>query len=54
MSPKAIYSFAALVGGTVGGFIPALWGGSSFGGWSIITSTVAGLVAIWLAHRYLI
>lgn len=54
MSPKAIYLLAATVGGTLGSFIPELWGGSAFGGWSIITSAVAGLAAIWAAYRYLV
>jgi len=54
MSPKAIYLVAATVGGTVGGFIPMLWGDSGLGAWSILTSTVGGLVAIWLSYRYLI
>ncbi len=53
MSPKAIYLLTATIGGTIGGFIPMIWGGSSFDGWSIITSTVAALGAVWLAYRYL-
>lgn len=54
MSPKAIYILAATVGGTIGGFVPLLWGGSTFDGWSIILSMVGGFGALWLSYRYLV
>jgi hypothetical protein len=51
MSNKSIIWLGAGIGGTVGGFIPGLWGGSDFGGWSILLSTVGGLAGIWLAWK---
>lgn len=41
--------FFATVGGIAGAYVPVLWGDSDmFGGWSILLSTVGGLVGIWL------
>jgi len=53
MSNRSLYLLGAAVGGTIGGFVPGLWGGSDFGGWSILLSTAGGLLGIWVAHKYL-
>ena len=51
MNTRALYYLGAGIGGTVASLIPALWGGSLFGGWSIILSGVGGLVGIWAAYK---
>lgn len=53
MSNRSLYFLGAAIGGTIGGFIPALWGGSLFGGWAILLSTIGGLLGIYGAYRYI-
>ena len=37
---------------TAGAFIPYLWGDKDlFSGWSILFSTIAGIVGIWLGYK---
>ena len=52
MSPKVIYTLGATIGGSLGGYLPALWGASLFSGWGIIGSTVGGLAGVWLGYKY--
>ncbi len=40
-----------IVGSTVGGFIPALWGESLFSVASMFFATVGGIFGIWLGYR---
>ena len=47
MSKKTIVMIFATIGLTVGSFIPALWGGSLLGGWSIFLSFVGGMAGVW-------
>ncbi|HUD11515.1 MAG TPA: hypothetical protein VMS08_03820 [Candidatus Saccharimonadia bacterium] len=53
MSNRSLYFLGAGIGGTIGGFVPAIWGGSLLGGWSILLSTVGGLVGIWAAYKFI-
>jgi outer membrane lipoprotein SlyB len=52
---KSVVWIGAIAGGIIGGFIPALWGDSSFlSPWSIIFSTiggVAGIVAVYKLYK---
>jgi len=53
---KILIGMGALVGGIAGAYVPALWGDTDiFSGWSILFSTIGGLVGIWvgylIAHR---
>ena len=43
--------FGAIVGSTVGGFIPSLWHASMFSVWGVILSTIGGVVGIWAAWK---
>jgi hypothetical protein len=52
MSNRSLYWLGAGIGGTIGGFVPALWGGSLLGGWSIILSTVGGIIGLWAAYKF--
>jgi hypothetical protein len=51
MSKRNLLLLGAAVGGTIGGFVPGLWGGSDFSGWAILLSVVGGFVGLWAALR---
>jgi hypothetical protein len=51
MSNRSIFILGATIGGTAGGCAPGLWGGSDLGGWSILLSTIGGLLGIWVAYK---
>ena len=51
MNTRALYYLGAGIGGTVASLIPALWGGSLLGGWSIILSGVGGIAGLWVAYK---
>ena len=40
-----------LVGSTVGGMAPQLWGDGPFSGWSLLLSMAGGLSGIWAGYR---
>lgn len=49
MNKRAV-TFSAVVGMTVGGFVPMLWGDDNFfGGMSLLLTLVGGIAGIWLA-----
>lgn len=41
----------AIVGGVVGGYVPLLWGGSTFSFVSILLSGVGGFAGIYLGYK---
>lgn len=42
----------ALIGMTVGGCVPMLWGDDSFiGGWSLLLGLVGGILGVWLGAK---
>jgi hypothetical protein len=43
--------FGAIVGSTVGGFVPGLWHASLFSLWGLVFSTAGGLLGIWAAWK---
>lgn len=43
--------FAVLLGSTVGGFIPDLWGAGLLSYSALILSAVGGLVGLWLVYK---
>ena len=51
MSKKTIIYVFSGVAMTLGSMIPALWGGSLLGGWSIVLGLVGGLVGVWLGVK---
>lgn len=38
-------------GSTFGGLIPELWGGSAFGGMSLVLGVLGGVAGLWLGAR---
>lgn len=45
---KTVMMIMSTLGMTVGGAIPALFGASMLGGWSILGGLIGGFVGIWL------
>lgn len=51
MSLKFWITVCVLIGSTIGGFIPALWGDFSlFSGAGIIGSFIGGIIGIWVGY----
>jgi len=50
MEKKVVYIFVG-IGGTVGGYLPVIFGASAFSGWSIVGSTIGGIIGIVLAVK---
>ncbi len=50
MTKKLILLFL-FVGSLLGGYIPLLWGGSAFSGWSILFSTLGGFLGIYIGYK---
>jgi hypothetical protein len=42
--------FGALIGSTVGGFIPTLWGADLFSYTSVLLSGIGGFAGIWIGY----
>ena len=54
MSPRVLYFIGATVGGTIGGFVPDLWGAGAFSEWGVLLSTIGGLAGLWIAYKYFV
>ena len=50
MDRRVIWFFVG-VGMTVGGFLPAIWGGSALGFVSLVFGTLGGIAALWLGLK---
>ena len=49
---KLLMSMSVLAFGTLGGFVPYLWGDTNFfGGWSILFSTIGGFFGVWVGYK---
>jgi uncharacterized membrane protein YeaQ/YmgE (transglycosylase-associated protein family) len=51
MGGRSAIGFGGFVGMTVGGFVPELWGASSFGLSSFLFGIVGAVAGIWLCAR---
>ncbi len=51
MNSRPFIWIGMIVGSTVGGFVPALWGDSMFSMSSIILSTIGGVAGIVLGYK---
>jgi len=50
MDKKVVYIFVG-IGGTVGGYLPVIFGAGALSGWSILGSTIGGIIGIVLATK---
>ncbi len=48
---KTTLGIGATIGGLIGGYIPVLFGQSDFSLWSILGSTIGGIIGIIIARR---
>lgn len=48
---KGVITICASAGGVIGGYIPVLFGSSSFGGWSLLGAFIGGLAGIWVGVK---
>jgi hypothetical protein len=51
MEPKRIIMFTTVVGLTIGGFVPALWGSGGISFSSIIFSAIGGVLGIYAGYK---
>ena len=51
MSNKTLITIGLIAGSTIGSYIPALWGDSTFSLSSIFFMFLGGLVGIWIGFR---
>jgi hypothetical protein len=48
---RSVIGLCAVVGLTVGGYIPVLWGASAFGLTSLLFGALGGIAGVWLGAR---
>lgn len=48
---RSRYWLAMLIGSTIGGFVPALWGGGMMSYSGVLFSGLGGAVGLWIADR---
>jgi uncharacterized membrane protein YeaQ/YmgE (transglycosylase-associated protein family) len=49
---KSLIGFGLLVGSTLGGFVPSLWGDNNFfSPAGMLLSVVGGVVGVWAGYR---
>jgi hypothetical protein len=51
VSGKRAIWIAMIIGSSVGGWIPTLWGAGFLSMTSVVGSAVGGLAGIWVAYR---
>jgi hypothetical protein len=51
MQSKSLVWLGMVVGGTVGGFIPALWGASAFSFSGVVLSALGAIAGIWAMFK---
>jgi predicted MFS family arabinose efflux permease len=51
MTRKSLIYIGATLGSIVGGYVPSLWGASSFSGISILLGTVGGVAGAIIAYK---
>jgi hypothetical protein len=51
MTPKRVILFCTLIGSTLGGCVPALWGAGGFSMSGVIFSAVGGAIGIWVGFK---
>lgn len=52
MDKKIIY-LGMIIGGIIGGYIPAIWGAGLFSFSSIIFGAIGSIAGIWLVYKFL-
>ena len=48
---KSLIWIGMLVGSTIGGFVPILWGASPFSISAVISTAIGGITGIWVGFK---
>jgi len=48
---KRLMWIFVVVGSTIGGFLPEVWGGSAFGFASLLFASLGGIAGVWCAAK---
>ena len=48
---KGVISLCAGVGGSIGGYVPVLFGANGLSGWSILGAFIGGMIGIWVGFK---
>lgn len=51
MSQRSLNMLGVTIGGTLGAFMPGLWGAGDLSGWSILTTMLGGLLGLFAAIK---
>lgn len=51
MSSKTVIYIGVTIGSIIGGYIPAIWGGSLFSVSSVVLSTVGGVIGLVVTYK---
>lgn len=51
MSSKGLVMLGLLIGSTVGGYLPTLFGASAFSLWSVFGSAVGGALGVYFFYK---
>jgi predicted MFS family arabinose efflux permease len=51
MSLKAMVRLGILIGSTVGGYVPVIWGAEIISFSSLFGSILGGLLGVWIAYK---
>jgi len=51
MSSKTVMYIGVTIGSVIGGYLPALWGGSLFSVSSILLSTLGGTIGLVITYK---
>jgi hypothetical protein len=49
---KMTYMLGMIIGSTIGGYVPMIFGAGLFSGLSLLGSLVGGLFGIWLIYHF--
>ena len=52
MSRKTIIIIGMIIGSTIGGYLPTLFGAHGISYWSLLGSTIGGIIGIYVAFKY--
>jgi hypothetical protein len=51
MSRKTIIIIGMIIGSTIGGYLPTLFGAHGISYWSLLGSTIGGLIGIYISFK---
>jgi hypothetical protein len=51
MKAKTLIMIGMVVGSTIGGYVPSLWGGGAFSMASVVFGGIGGLLGIWAGFK---